>query len=465
MDRSVVLTEREISSSMGRMTTALEERLRRLGLAAPAALLPAPHIDGEKWAAIACDQFTQDESYWEEADRFVGDAPSTLRLVFPEIFLEREGKQERIDRIHSAMRSYLAGGVFTPQKKCFYYIERTTPETEKLRTPARRGVIACIDLERYDWKHPERALIRATEDTVPERLPPRMDIRRGAPLEVPHILLLINDPEDFCIRALEERAKGRRAAYKTRLMFGAGSVAGWIMDREEDAASFVDALERLADKMPQSADGTPFLFAVGDGNHSLASAKAVWEEYKTAGVKGNEDHPARYAMVEIENLYDLAVRFEPIHRVLFGQGLDELVRVLSALPDAALTRVYSADELARRTAVISDKNRLGIITESGFTLIEFGGAELAVAQIQSLLDNFVQKHGCAIDYVHGADAAIKAAAREKSKGAAILLPPLRKSGFFETVSQLGSLPRKSFSMGEAHEKRFYFECRELAAKL
>jgi hypothetical protein len=421
--------------------------LRDFGLAMPDILLPAPSIDRKKWAVIACDQFTQNREYWEDVRAFVGDAPSTLHLVFPEIYLEETGAWERIARIHRTMHSYLEQDIFAPPLETFVYVERETPGG------VRRGLVAAIDLERYDWRG--GALIRATEGIVPERLPPRMDVRRGAPLESPHVLLLINDKADALLPALGERAKAAAPLYRTGLMMDSGTITGWAVNTKEDVLLLIQHLESLA------RGGTlPFLFAVGDGNHSLAAAKSVWDKYKAshAGELGNAaQHPARYALVEIENLYDPGVHFEPIHRVLFGEQTDTLLKTLSALPGYAVTRVDGRKELSALVAACSEKDHVGLALDAGFYMIEFANRGLAVSVLQPLLDGFVKESGASIDYVHGEDAVFRAALH----GAGLLLPPIQKSGLFETIFRIGSLPRKSFSMGEAREKRFYYECRKI----
>ncbi|MDR0707377.1 MAG: DUF1015 domain-containing protein [Treponema sp.] len=440
------------------------ETLRGFGLAMPEILLPASGIDQKKWAVIACDQFTQDAEYWEAARAVVGDAPSTLHLIFPEIYLEKPGKRERIERIHGVMRTYLEQGVFAPPVETFIYVERTTPFAAPF--DVRRGLVTSIDLEQYEWRHSEKSLIRTTEGTAPDRLPPRMDVRRGAPLESPHVLLLINDKADALLPALGERAKATLPLYHTDLMLDSGAITGWAVNTEKDVSFLVQNLETLASSgLNGREDEKPFLFAVGDGNHSLAAAKAVWEEYKAshAGERGLERHPARYAMVEIENLYDDAVHFAAIHRVVFGDHVNGLLETLSTLPDAVVTRIGGGKELSTLTIAFSGKNRLGLILDNDFYLVEFADCGLAVALLQPLLDDFVKETGSSIDYIHGEDAVFHALQRSDRRGAGILLPPVQKSGFFETMSHFGALPRKSFSMGEALEKRFYFECRRIEA--
>jgi ferredoxin len=465
----------------------LKDRLSALGLAMPEVLLPAPHVDIEAWAVIACDQFTQDKAYWEAVRQKVGDSPSTLNLIFPEIFLGvaagNADKEARIENIHRAMKAYLGGtdagnGVFADPLNAFIYVERATKNARGAER-TRRGLVANIDLERYEWQRPETALIRATEQTVAERLPPRMDIRRGASLETPHVLLLMDDKDDRILPELGRRVKQAAPAYQSALMLNSGSVSGWAVDSEEDAAFLAQALETLAPAdTPQ-----PFLFAVGDGNHSLASAKAVWDEYKTAhaGEAGLYQHPGRYAMVEIENLYDKGICFEPIHRIIFSGDLAKLLTGLSRLPSfssrqlgssgklaggeaargkrASASEELAHEELVRLVGAKSPKNRLGLVFGNDLRLVEFENNGLAVAALQPLLDAFVNETSCAIDYIHGEEAVFGIAG--KGGGIGILLPPVQKDGLFGTVARSGPLPRKSFSMGDAEEKRFYLECRKL----
>ncbi|MDR3166509.1 MAG: DUF1015 domain-containing protein [Treponema sp.] len=439
------------------------QRLAALGAGIPELLLPRPGIDLDKWAVIACDQFTQDGLYWDRVRRFVGTAPSALNLIFPEIYLGGGDREERAGNIHRAMETYLREGVFAPPHRGFIYTERRT----SLR-PLRRGLVFTIDLEQYDWAPHARPLIRSTEGTVPERLPPRMEIRRRAPLEIPHILLLIDEEEDRLLPGLAARAKGRLPLYDTSLMLDAGGVRGWLLDQEEDWTCLADGLENLARKAETrygQRDDTPFLYAVGDGNHSLATAKAVWEEYKAAhGGAGGVDHPARWALVEVENLYDPGIVFEPIHRVLFGPPAGEVLEALSALPGFSRRSVGDRAELVRLVGdPAAPAARLGLFAGSEPFLIESGAPGLITDSLQPLLDRFIADHGGAygIDYIHGEDELFRLAGNPEHPAVGLLLPPIKKSGLFQTVARRGPLPRKSFSMGEAAEKRFYLECRRL----
>ncbi|MDR1466062.1 MAG: DUF1015 domain-containing protein [Treponema sp.] len=439
-------------------------RLDSFGLAMPNILLPKSDIDLQKWSVIACDQHTQDRQYWDKVKYIVGNSPSTLNLIFPEVFLEDQDSKERIENIHAVMNNYLEGEIFAPPRRTCLYVERSLGEKR------RRGLIICIDLEKYDWRRPETAFIRSTEDTVENRLPARMAVRRGASLELPHILLLIDDKQDTVLPALESRSKQAPPLYNTPLMVDSGSVAGWALDDENFIA---DVFAGFFEKQIQSDAQAPFLFAVGDGNHSLASAKEVWEEYKQA--YPNEKAPlVRFAMVEIENLYDNGIAFEPIHRIIWKKDrmnrtsanvrppLRALVEdMLSPLPLLGIHPLQSAEELKRLMQEDSPNNRLGFIGNDGdYLLLEFENRKLAVAEFQPLLDIFAEKMNYDIDYIHG-DEEVCALAKANVDSIGVLLPPFLKDGLFETIAKTGSLPRKSFSMGRAEEKRFYLEAREL----
>jgi len=436
----------------GRALSMTDIRLAALGVGIPEILLPKEATDLSKWAVIACDQFTQDRDYWERAKIAADTAPSCLNLIYPEVYLEdgtAQTRSERIQSIRKSMNSCL-DGVFAPPRHCCMYLERSTPWH-----PKRRGLVLSVDLERYDWTPQSRPLIRSTEGTVKERLPPRMEIRRGAPLELPHILLLIDDEGDKLIPSLGEIARVRPPLYETPLMMNSGSISGWALDTEEAWALLADGLEKLADLALArygsnilSAGDDPFLFAVGDGNHSLAAAKAVWEEYKKdhSGEAGLENHPARWALVEVENLYDPGIGFEPIHRVIFGAESGEVLKALSSLGDLRCSQDKPGSRVIR---------------------IENLSPVIATAGLQPLLDNFVEQRlaeanrNCSIDYIHGEEEVIRLAEDTTRKAIGIILPPVRKDGLFKTVAQSGPLPRKSFSMGSAEEKRFYLECRRL----
>ena len=444
----------------------IQQKLGKLGIEIPEILLPQ-RMNLQQWAVIACDQFTQDRAYWEKVREAADGQPSALNLILPEVFLADDDRAGRIENIHRAMRNYLANGVFADPHRGFVYLERDTPFN-----CGRRGLVVAVDLEQYDWSPSARPLIRSTEDTVPDRLPPRMEIRRNVPLETPHILLLIDDDDDSLLRGLGKRAHKTAPAYQGDLMLNSGNVSGWFLDTPDDWAFLAGGLEELVHRSltRYSAAGQPFLFAVGDGNHSLASAKGIWEEYK-ATYGGGESvpvHPCRYALVEIENIYDPAIQFEPIHRVVFGLGFNETLKLLSALPDFSSQIVATGEDLVRLTAEPANGSRFGIISGNCYALVttSAGGPAggIATVSLQPLLDQAVGG-ALSIDYIHGEDELFRLASGSDTANSGpvtgILLPPVQKHGFFETVARSGPMPRKSFSMGEAAEKRFYIECRKL----
>ena len=445
----------------------LWRKFNSLAITIPDILLPRG-IDVQKWSVIACDQFTQDRDYWEQVKNTANGSPSTLNLIFPEVFLACGDRGQRITDIHHTMDYYVRNGVFAAPRQGFVYLERDTPWNRN-----RKGLVAAIDLEQYDWRPSARPRIRSTEGTVPERLPPRMDIRRNAPLETPHILLLIDDDTNSLLPGLAERAKKSAPVYQSRLMLNSGSVSGWFLDTEDSWAFVADCLEELACRAASrygsagkniAPNEQPFLFAVGDGNHSLASAKGIWEEYKTRRGGGLVEHPCRYALVEIENIYDPAITFEPIHRIVFGMGFDETLALLAALPDFSSYPVADQVELVRLVDEPSSGNRFGLVSGNRFALLETSAAGIATASLQPLLDRRLETGGggsLSIDYIHGSEELFRLAARSGPGTTGIFLPPVQKSGLFETVARSGPLPRKSFSMGEAQEKRFYLECRKL----
>jgi hypothetical protein len=417
----------------------VHQRLAALGAAVPEVLIPRPGTDLRKWAVVACDQFTQDRSFWEALKAETGTAPSTLNLILPEVYLQ-DNREARILDIRRFMRAYLDEGVFAPPRRGCVYLERSTP-----RHPRRRGLVLAVDLEQYDWSPGARPLIRTTEGTMKERLAPRMEIRRNAPLECPHILLLIDDEDDALIPGLGERAKKDAPLYETSLMMDAGAVSGWALDKESDWGFLAEGLERLAQKaLDRYGSGTPFLYAMGDGNHSLATAREVWEEYKKSHSRdsGLMNHPARWALVELENLYDPGISFEPIHRVIFGVKPEDVLAAISGLPD-----------LICKTS--GDK--------PGIIQVETSKEIIAAASLQPPLDELVKAAGASMDYIHGEEELCRLVSASRGSAAGVLFPPLQKGGLFRTVAERGPLPRKSFSMGSAEEKRFYLECRRLFA--
>jgi uncharacterized protein (DUF1015 family) len=442
------------------------KKIEDFGLRIPEILLPK-NIDVSSWSVIACDQYTQDLDYWKKAEACAAGKPSTLNLILPEVYLNSPDKPERIEKIRKTMKEYIDGGIFDTAKNCLIYIERKTAFGR-----IRKGLVAQIDLETYEWKPFSKANIRATEATIVERIPPRMEIRRGAPLELPHIMLLVDDKDDLLVGGTGNKVKSKAPLYDGSLMCNGGSITGWAVESENEIADVTEAVSKIADKN-RAADGSTFLFAVGDGNHSLATAKAVWDEYKEKLTAQGADEAAlkacsvRYALVEIVNIYDTGLTFEPIHRVIFGADVEGLISHLAEKLGGTVSEVSGAAELD--AAVKASWADFGFAYREGgngkqkYVLLKTGIKELAVARLQPEIDAFLKEASGSekpeIDYIHGSDETLKLGERENAVG--ILLPPIAKDSFFETINGRGPLPRKSFSMGEADEKRFYLECRKL----
>lgn len=433
------------------------KKLEDLGLRIPEILLPK-NIDLSTWSVIACDQYTQDKDYWKNVEEKAGNKPSTLNLILPEVYLGSPDKTDRIKKIRQSMKEYLDTGVFADAKKCFIYLERKTAFGR-----TRKGLVAQIDLETYEWKPFSKANIRATEATIVERIPPRMEIRKGAPLELPHIMLLVNDKDDLLVGA-NKPTDGRAPIYDGDLMANGGHITGWALESKVDIEGVEKALNLIAEKNA-SPDGSTFLFAVGDGNHSLATAKAVWDEYKKEHPE-DKDSPVRYALIEIVNIYDTGLTFEPIHRVIFNIDNEALIKKLAEKLNGNIKALDDADKVIK--AVKDSWANFGFFYldsegKQKNVLLETKIKELAVARLQPEIDAFLKElqdqSKAEIDYIHGTDEVLKLGSKENSLG--ILLPPIAKNSFFETINGRGPLPRKSFSMGEADEKRFYLECRRL----
>ena len=433
------------------------KKLEDLGLRIPEILLPK-NIDLSTWSVIACDQYTQDKDYWKNVEDKAGNKPSTLNLILPEVYLGSPDKADRIKKIRQSMKEYLDTGVFADAKKCFIYLERKTAFGR-----TRKGLVAQIDLETYEWKPFSKANIRATEATIIERIPPRMEIRKGAPLELPHIMLLVNDKDDLLVGA-NKPTDGRAPIYDGDLMANGGHITGWALESKADIEGVEKALNLIAEKNA-SPDGSTFLFAVGDGNHSLATAKAVWDEYKKEHPE-DKDSPVRYALIEIVNIYDTGLTFEPIHRVIFNIDNEALIKNLAEKLNGNIKALDDADKVIK--AVKDSWANFGFFYldsegKQKNVLLETKIKELAVARLQPEIDAFLKElpdqSKAEIDYIHGTEEVLKLGSKENSLG--ILLPPIAKDSFFETINGRGPLPRKSFSMGEADEKRFYLECRRL----
>jgi len=432
-----------------------------VGIKVPRVYLPKAGTDLSKWAVVACDQFTSEPEYWNEVENFVGDAPSTLKLIFPEVYLEKSDEAERVQSIQATMRKYMDEGILQPREG-FVYVERTAGGK------TRKGVIACLDLENYDYNKGSSSLIRATEGTIVERLVPRIKVREGAVMELPHILVLIDDPERTAIEPLGAAKTKFEKLYDFDLMLGGGHLTGYAVGHGfED--QFVEALRGLADpktfasKYGVGAENPVLLFAMGDGNHSLATAKTIWEKMKP---QVGMDHPSRYALVEIENVHDAGLEFEPIHRVLFNVRKDLFAELRKTFgEDLTYTDVATAGEMVKRVDFArGEKQAVGLVGGGKqFGVIEIANASsnLAVGTIQSFLDVFLKDGGAEkMDYVHGEEVVERLGLQPGN--ASFYLAGMNKSELFKTVILDGALPRKTFSMGGAREKRFYMEARKIS---
>jgi len=432
-----------------------------LAVQVPDIYLPRQGIDLTKWAVIACDQFTSQPEYWHKVEQIVDDAPSTLNMIFPEVYLEKPGADERIRHIQQSMTDYLSSGLLTPYTG-MVYVERRA--AGKLR----KGLVLALDLEHYDYNKGSQSLIRASEGTIVQRLPPRIRIREGAKLELPHILVLIDDPQCTVIEPVGESKARMKKLYDFELMEGSGHLNGHLVDDPSVESGIIKALEQLANadcfasKYGISNDQPVLLYAMGDGNHSLATAKAIWEKNKT---QVGMEHPSRYALVEIENVHDGGLDFEPIHRVVFGLKLD----IFSAMQEYygsgyAYTGCENTNEMMRRVEQSgSSPQMFGVITADRYGVVEIANpsSNLPVGTLQVFLDHFLSAGGAEkIDYIHGDEIVTKLG--RQVGNIAFLLPGMDKSDLFKTVILDGALPRKTFSMGEAFEKRFYMECRGIA---
>ncbi|HYJ98072.1 MAG TPA: DUF1015 domain-containing protein [Burkholderiaceae bacterium] len=430
------------------------------GFRLPHICLPRAGTDLHKWAVIACDQHTAEPAYWQQVAERVGDAPSALHLIFPEVHLGAADSGARIARIQQAMRRYLEQGLFVPRDGAVY-VERT------VEGRTRRGLMLELDLEHYDYSSGSHSLIRPTEGTMVARLAPRIEVRRGAPLELPHILVLIDDVAQTVIEPLAAVRDALPQLYETELMLGGGHVSGRAVDGEPIARA-LQALHQLAD--PQAfasrygvAPGTPvMLFAMGDGNHSLATAKSIWEAHKASV---GMDHPSRWALVEVVNIHDPALDFAPIHRLLFGVVADlpaALARAFGAR--VRCTEVASGRAMRERVAAARGPGLTAGLIGPGprFVVVEIADppSTLAVATWQPFIDELIAQGGAReVDYVHGDEALERLALQPGCAG--VHLAGIGKSELMRRVVHDGPTPRKTFSMGEAHEKRYYVEARRI----
>ena len=407
----------------------------------PADILFPKVASMEKWAVIACDQFTSDPAYWERVRKNAEGSPSTINLILPEAELGTPQEAAHTALINQTMKEYLEQGVFETLRDSFVYVERTLENGS-----VRPGLVGMVDLDAYDYSAGSVSAIRATEKTVVERIPPRMRVRRDAPIELPHILMLCDDHEKLLIEPIAAHKNSLKKLYDFDLMEGGGHICGWLVDGEEAAAFNARLTEytKNVGKKYEGLKGTPVVFAVGDGNHSLATAKSCYEELKkqNPGVDLS-NHPARFALVELENIHDDAQVFEPIHRVITACDPHALLNALkqeACAEEGFEVHWYSGEE-------------------SGVVHLDPEKSQLAVGVLQGFLDGYLKEHEGEIDYIHDDDALISLAKQENSIG--FLLPAMGKSQLFRGVIADGILPRKTFSMGHSREKRYYLEGRKI----
>ena len=409
-------------------------------------ILIPKNVDMHKWSVVACDQYTSEPDYWNEVTNIVGDSPSTLNLTLPEIYLEDKDVEDRIKKINENMKKMIDDDLFTEYKDSMIYLERTQNDGK-----VREGLMGIVDLEDYSYEKGSQTLIRATEKTVIERIPPRMKVRENALLELPHIMILIDDDKKEIIESLKNKVTDNDVVYDFDLMQKGGHIKGYKLS-DSDANEVLIKLEKLADKDSFEAkydvhDKGVLLFAMGDGNHSLATAKACYEKLKeNMSEEEYLNHPARYALVELVNLHSPALEFEAIHRVLFDIDTEKFL-----------------DELYKYYDINEEGNgqKFELVTKDFDKVLYISNpkSNIAVGSIQIFLDEYLQNNKGKIDYVHGEDVTKELGSKPNNVG--IIFDAMDKGDLFKTVILDGALPRKTFSMGHSHDKRFYLESRKI----
>ena len=410
-------------------------------------LLPK-NVDFSKWSVVACDQYSSEPQYWEKAEEIAKGSPSTLNIIYPEAYLNEPDGDKRIERINRTMEQYLSDGIFKEYTDSLIYVERTQKNGK-----VRRGIVGAIDLEAYDYSVGSQSLVRATEGTIISRIPPRQRIRKNAPLELPHILMLADDREKEIIEPLSEIKDSFEVVYDFELMQGGGHIKGWLLDdnAKKDVLSKVEKLESEEEfHAKYGIDGKSVLaIAVGDGNHSLATAKACWEEIKkTLSAEQQQNHPARFALAELENLHDDALEFEPIHRVVFGVEPKSVIDAMYKY----YPQISETDNGGQKIVIVYQGiEKTVYITDAPLNL--------AVGTFQKFMDDYLSENSGEIDYIHGEDVVRNLTKSENTIG--FVFDAMEKNDLFTTVIEDGALPRKTFSMGEAYDKRFYLEAKRI----
>lgn len=408
-------------------------------------LLPKD-VDMTKWSVVACDQYTSEPEYWKEVEKEVGSSPSTLNLILPELYLEDTDVEDRIKKINKTMEEYLDESMFNEYKDTMIYLERTQKDGK-----VREGLMAMVDLEDYSYEKGSQTLIRATEKTVIERIPPRLKVRENASLELPHIMILIDDEKKNIIESLKDKVTSEDVVYDFDLMENGGHIKGYKLS-DEVINGIESGLESLMDndyfeKKYNVKNKGVLLFAMGDGNHSLATAKANYENLKkTMSEDEYLNNPARYALVEVVNLHSPALEFEPIHRVIFNTDVNNLVEELH--------KYYDINE-------DGDGEYFELVTKDFDKRLYISNpkSNIAVGSIQMFLDDYLKDHSGKLDYIHGDETTRSMGSEEGNVG--ILFEVMPKEELFRTVILDGALPRKTFSMGHSYDKRYYLEARKI----
>ena len=443
--------------------------LEKIGLHIPEILLPNDSVDLSKWSVVACDQYTAQPDYWNKAKDIADASPSTLNVIFPEVYLEDNDGDDRIQNINLSMQKYLDDGVLQAMSnKSFILIDRQTSQA-----PSRKGLVVAIDLEQYDFNKGSQTLIRATEGTIVDRLPPRIKVRQDAAIELPHIMVLIDDPERTVIEPLFEQ--NPNLIYDFKLMMNSGHIKGYAINTPELIGQVASALEQLASpdtfkaKYNITADkhSDVLLYAMGDGNHSLATAKAIWEKIKEDAddIASVMDNKARYALVELVNIHDDGLEFEPIHRLVFDVDPEALLAEMQKhfgescsiqrADSEAFMKIAAKASRAENRHIVPFNDKTGY----GFIKIDNPPFTLELATLESFLNDYLEKTGGKVDFIHGEDVMNELGVKEGNMG--FFFDSISKNTLFKTIIFDGALPRKTFSMGEADEKRFYLEARKI----
>lgn len=432
-----------------------KEKMNKVGCTIPNILLPNSGVNLESWATIACDQFTSDREYWSKVDSIAYGRDSTFHMIFPEVYLEDDNKDWRINSINNTMRFYTDKGVFNEYKDTLVLVKRTFESGS-----VKWGLMVALDLEAYSWEKGAKTLIRATEGTILSRIPPRAAIRKNALLELPHILVLISDKKKTVIEPLRNDTDSLTQLYSTPLMLGGGKVEGWAVNDEKHLNMVADALVKLHASLDKK---NPLLFAMGDGNHSFATAKQCWEDLKPSlSDEEKKNHPARYCLVELENIFDEGMEFEAIHRAFFGLKLADFEKELKktckefskkAVKDLKAIKTFLSKKQTTHSFAINVGKEYFIYT------LEEAKSSIPAGSIQLVIDSLLKKEKATVDYIHGYEATEKLGLQDGNIG--LYLPSISKDTFFDSIVKDGALPRKTFSMGEDVEKRYYMEARRI----